>query len=75
MLTFLHRFIDKPVGIRVALTPEQWQEVAERSASDYHEWMDAAADAKWIDAARKATFVDARSAGWMVELFGSGVLQ
>lgn len=64
----------KPIMIRVALTPAQWHEVAQRSASDYHDWMDACENARFIDDSRRALFVDEVNARWIVSLFGQGAL-
>jgi hypothetical protein len=65
-----------PDHVRVTLTDAQWHEVALRSASDYHEWNDASAEAPYSDyELRLKTIVIVRSeADWIVGLFGPGVL-
>lgn len=60
-------------GTKVRLTQEQWLEVAQASASDYHDWMDAMRGGK-----RKGDEIEVRvdqeAADWIAERFGEDVL-
>ena len=74
-IPFLHKSHSEPLFV-VRLTIEQWREVAERSASDYHDWMDAIEARPFTAADRqfKELEVDAKHAVWIAGLFGIEVV-